>query len=212
MKNVVIYSRVSTNIQDNKRQVEELTNYCNSLNYNLRNIFQETISGAKKNEERFELMEMLRYVKENNIDKVLCWELSRLGRNTIEVLKTIELFNENKISLYIKNYNIETLTDDKQINPLSQFMIQILSSVSSMERTQIRQRVKSGYEVFRSNGGRVGRKEGFKKSIDKVLEENKDVAKLLKQGYSVRNIIKLSGKSSGTIQKVSKLIKEKINE
>jgi DNA invertase Pin-like site-specific DNA recombinase len=122
------------------------------------------------------------------------------------------LFNENKISLYIKNYNIETLTDDKQINPLSQFMIQILSSVSSMERTQIRQRVKSGYEVFRSNGGRVGRKEGFKKSNDKVLDENKDVAKLLKQGYSVRNIIKLSGKSSGTIQKVSKLIKEKNNE
>ncbi len=212
MKKVVIYSRVSTNIQDNKRQVEELTNYSNSLNYNLVNIFQETISGAKKNEERFELMEMLRYVKENNIDKVLCWELSRLGRNTIEVLKTIELFNENKISLYIKNYNIETLTDDKQINPLSQFMIQILSSVSSMERTQIRQRVKSGYEVFRSNGGKVGRKVGFVKSNEQILDENKDISKLLKQGYSVRNIIKISGKSSGTIQKVSKLIKEKNNE
>jgi len=212
MKNVVIYSRVSTNIQDNKRQVEELTNYSNSLNYNLMNIFQETISGAKKNEERVELMEMLRYVKENNIDKVLCWELSRLGRNTIEVLKTIELFNENKISLFIKNYNIETLTDDKQINPLSQFMIQILSSVSSMERTQIRQRVKSGYEVYRSNGGKVGRKVGFVKSNEQILDENKDISKLLKQGYSVRNIIKISGKSSGTIQKVSKLIKEKNNE
>lgn len=212
MKNVVIYSRVSTNIQDNKRQVEELTNYSNSLNYNLMNIFQETISGAKKNEERVELMEMLRYVKENNIDKVLCWELSRLGRNTIEVLKTIELFNENKISLFIKNYNIETLTDDKQINPLSQFMIQILSSVSSMERTQIRQRVKSGYEVYRSNGGKVGRKVGFIKSNEQILDENKDISKLLKQGYSVRNIIKISGKSSGTIQKVSKLIKEKNNE
>jgi DNA invertase Pin-like site-specific DNA recombinase len=205
MKKVVIYSRVSTNIQDNKRQIEELTNYSNNLNYDLKCVFQETISGAKKNEERTELMEMLSYVKKNNIDKVLCWELSRLGRNTIEVLKTIELFNENQISLYIKNYNIETLTDDKQINPLSQFMIQILSSVSSMERTQIRQRVKSGYEVFRSNGGKVGRKEGFKKSDDKILDENRDVIKLLKQGYSVRNIMKITSKSSGTIQKVSKL-------
>jgi DNA invertase Pin-like site-specific DNA recombinase len=205
MKKVVIYSRVSTNIQDNKRQIEELTNYSNSLNYDLKCVFQEIVSGAKKNEERTELMEMLNFVKTNNIDKVLCWELSRLGRNTIEVLKTIELFNENKISLYIKNYNIETLTENKEINPLSQFMIQILSSVSSMERSQIRQRVKSGYEVFRSNGGKVGRKEGFKKSDDKILEENRDVIKLLKQGYSVRNIMKITSKSSGTIQKVNKL-------
>lgn len=207
MKNIVIYSRVSTNLQDNKRQIEELMSYSDTMKYNVKKIFQETISGAKKNEDRIELIEMLNYVRENNIDKVLCWELSRLGRNTVEVLKTIELFNENKISLYIKNYNIETLTDDKQINPLSQFMIQVLSSVSSMERTQIRQRVKSGYEVFRSNGGKVGRKEGFVKSADKILDENKDVCKLLKQGYSVRNIMKISGKSSGTIQKVSKLLK-----
>jgi DNA invertase Pin-like site-specific DNA recombinase len=205
MKNVVIWSRVSTTIQDNTRQIEELTNYCNSLNYNLNKVFQEVISGAKKNEERVVLIEMIKYVKDNKIDKVLCWELSRLGRNTIEVLKTIELFNENKISLYIKNYNIETLSDNNEVNPLSQFMIQILSSVSSMERTQIRQRIKSGYEIFRTNGGKVGRKEGFKKSDEKVLEEHKDVLKLLKQDYSVRNIMKITGKSSGTIQKVNKL-------
>lgn len=206
MKNVVIWSRVSTTIQDNTRQIEELTNYCNSMNYNLIKVFQEVISGAKKNEERVVLMEMIKYVKDNNIDKVLCWELSRLGRNTIEVLKTIELFNENKISLYIKNYNIETLSDNNEVNPLSQFMIQILSSVSSMERTQIRQRIKSGYEIFRTNGGKVGRKEGFKKSDEKVLEEHKDILKLLKQNYSVRNIMKLTGKSNGTIQKISKLL------
>ena len=65
------------------------------------------------------------YIKENKIDKVLCWELSRIGRNTIEVLKTIKLLNDNCISLYIKNYNIETLNDKCEINPLSQFMIQI---------------------------------------------------------------------------------------
>ena len=85
-------------------------------------------------------------------------------------------------------------------------MIQILSSVSSMERTQIRQRIKSGYEIFRTNGGKVGRKEGFKKSDEKVLEEHKDILKLLKQNYSVRNIMKITGKSNGTIQKISKLL------
>ena len=153
-------------------------------------------------------MEMIDFIKKNEVDKVLCWELSRLGRNTIEVLKTIQLFNENKISLFIKNHNIETLTDDKEINPLSQFMVQILSSVSQMERTQIRQRVKSGYDNFRTNGGKVGRKEGFRKSEEDLLTEHKDVVKLLKQGLSVRKVMKLTDKSSGTIQKISKLLKE----
>jgi DNA invertase Pin-like site-specific DNA recombinase len=203
---VVIVSRVSTSIQDNIRQVEELKDYSTKMGFEVVKVFEETISGAKKNEERPELMKMISFIQENKIDKILCWELSRLGRNTIEVLKTIQLLNENRISLYIKNYNIETLTDEKEINPLSQFMIQILTSVSEMERTQIRQRVKSGYEVYRSKGGKVGRKEGFRKSNSLLLEENKDVIKLLKQKVSVRNIMKITTKSSGTIQKVKKLI------
>lgn len=205
---VVIQSRVSTSIQDNKRQVDELLDYSRKNGYEVLSVFEEKISGAKNNEERPQLMEMIDFIKKNEVDKVLCWELSRLGRNTIEVLKTIQLFNENKISLFIKNHNIETLTEDKEINPLSQFMVQILSSVSQMERTQIRQRVKSGYDNFRTNGGKVGRKEGFRKSEEDLLTEHKDVVKLLKQGLSVRKVMKLTDKSSGTIQKISKLLKE----
>lgn len=203
---VVIQTRVSTNIQDNKRQIDELKEYSNKMGYNVLCVFEEKISGAKQNEERPQLMEMIDFVKKNNVDKVLCWELSRLGRNTIEVLKTIQLLNDKKISLFIKNYNIETLTEDKEINPLSQFMVQILSSVSQMERTQIRQRVKSGYENYRTNGGKVGRKEGFRKNEEVLLSENKDVVKLLKQNYSIRKIMKLTDKSSGTIMKVKKAI------
>lgn len=203
---VVISTRVSTNIQDNKRQVEELKEFASKMNFEVVKVFEEKISGAKENNERPILMEMISFVKENEIDKVLCWELSRIGRNTIEVLKTIKLLNDNKISLYIKNYNIETLNENGEINTLSQFMIQILTSVSEMERTTIRQRIKSGYEQYRKSGGIVGRKEGFKKSDDEVLNDYKDVIKLLKQGYSVRKVMKLTDRSSGTIQKVKKLI------
>jgi DNA invertase Pin-like site-specific DNA recombinase len=205
---VVIQSRVSTNIQDYKRQTDELLQYSENMGYKVEGIFEEKISGAKKNEERPQLIEMIDFIKKNNIDKVLCWELSRLGRNTIEVLKTIQLLNENKISLFIKNYNIETLTDNKEINPLSQFMIQILTSVSEMERTQIRQRVKSGYECYRKNGGKVGRKEGFRKNEEVLLTEHKDIVKLLKQDLSVRKIMKLTDKSSGTIMKIKKTLLE----
>lgn len=203
---VVIYSRVSTNSQDYKRQTEELLEFSKNMNYEVVSIFEEKISGGKKNEERPELMKMINFIKKNKIDKVLCWELSRLGRNTIEVLKTIQLLNENCISLYIKNYSIETLNDKCEINPMSQFLIQILTSVSEMEKTQIRQRIKSGYESYRKNGGKVGRKEGFKKDNETLLTEHKDVVKLLKQGYSVRKTMKLTDKSSGTIQKIKKII------
>ena len=205
---VVIYARVSTAIQDYKRQTEELTSYAEKMNWQVVKTFEEKISGAKNNEDRPKLLEMINYIKENKIDKVLCWELSRIGRNTIEVLKTIKLLNDNCISLYIKNYNIETLNDKCEINPLSQFMIQILTSVSEMEKTTIRQRVKSGYDNFRKNGGKVGRKEGFKKDTDTLLNENKDIAKLLKQGLSVRKVMKLTDKSSGLVQKVKKAIEE----
>jgi DNA invertase Pin-like site-specific DNA recombinase len=205
---VVIYARVSTSSQDYKRQTEELIDYSNKMNYEIVGIFEEKVSGAKKNEERQELLKMIDFVKTNKIDKVLCWELSRIGRNTIEVLKTIELLNQNCISLFIKNHNIETLNDKCEINPMSNFMIQILTSISEMEKTTIRQRIKSGYDSYRNNGGKVGRKDGFKKSDNLILEQNKEAVKLLKQGYSVRKVMKLTDRSSGTIQKIKKIIEE----
>jgi DNA invertase Pin-like site-specific DNA recombinase len=85
-------------------------------------------------------------------------------------------------------------------------MIQILTSISEMERTTIRQRIKSGYDNFRKKGGKVGRKEGFKKDDDILLSEYKDVVKLLKQGFSVRKVMKLTDRSSGLVQKVKKLL------
>jgi DNA invertase Pin-like site-specific DNA recombinase len=205
---VVIYSRVSTAIQDYQRQTNELIEYSSLMNWKVEKIFQEKVSGAKKNEERAELLNMIDYVKQNDIKKVLSWELSRIGRNSLEVLKTINLLHENKISLYIKNHNIETLDDKGEINPMSQFMIQILSSVSEMERTTTRQRIKSGYDNFRKDGGKVGRKTGYKKEKDTIIKENKDVLKLLNQGFSIRKTMKLTDKSSGLVQKVKKLITE----
>jgi DNA invertase Pin-like site-specific DNA recombinase len=203
---VVIFSRVSTNLQDYQRQTIELKEFSSKMNFDVIEIFEERISGAKENDERPVLLNMIDFVKQNNIDKVLCWELSRIGRNTIEVLKTIKLLNDNNISLYIKNYNIETLDDKGEINPLSQFMIQILTSISSLERTTTRQRIKSGYEQYRKAGGKVGRKVGFKKDENSILNEYKDVVKLLKQDYSVRKIMKLTDRSSGTIMKVKKML------
>jgi DNA invertase Pin-like site-specific DNA recombinase len=177
------------------------------MGYSVEQIFEEKISGAKKNEERKELMSMMDFINSNKIEKVLTWELSRIGRSAVQVLQTIEILNKAKVSLYIKNYNLETLNSDNTINPLSQFMVQILNSVNEMERQTIVQRLQSGYRQHRALNKPVGRKPGVQiKTDEQFLQENKEVVKLLKQGYAVRKVMKLADKSSGTVQKVKKLI------
>ena len=204
----VIYARVSSTngTQDYQRQINDLTSYAVSNKILIESVFAEKISGAKKNQDRIELTNMIQFVKENNINKVLVTELSRLGRDTLQVLQTIEILNQNKISLFIQNYNIETLTPEKEINPMSQFLITILAEVARMERKTIRERVASGYENYRATGNRVGRKEGYIKSDAAMKEQYMEEMKLLKKGYSLRNVYKITGTSLNTLQKIKKLI------
>lgn len=126
MKTAVILARVSTMAQDFDRQVNELKYYALNNDLNIVKIFANKISGAKSNDERCEIIELIQYVKENHVDKVLVLEISRLGRNTLEALKVIELLNHEKICLCVKNYNIETLDSLGNINPMAQFLITIL--------------------------------------------------------------------------------------
>ena len=201
----VIYSRVSTQGQDFNRQIDELRAYAVSQSWTVDAIFAEKISGAKKNDERLELSRMMDYIGAHQVDKVLIWELSRLGRNTIEVLKTIELFNEARVSLFIKNYNIETLDADGKPNVMAQFLITILAEIARMERSTIKERMDSGYKQFRSLGGKVGRKEGYTKSSDMYRNEYSDIIRLLKKGLSLRNVAKLTNHSLNTVSKCKRL-------
>ena len=201
MKKVVIFARVSTNGQDYERQVNELTALCQRNNWMVAATFCEKVSGAKKNTERKELSRMIEYLHINNINMVIVTELSRLGRDTLQVLEVIEQFNTMGISLYIQNYHIETLTENGLVNPMSQFLITILAEVARMERKTIRERVESGYKNYRANGGKVGRKEGYRKSDIDMKEQYTEEIKLLKKGISLRNISKITGTSINTIRK-----------
>lgn len=206
MKKVVIFARVSTSIQDYERQVNELTAVANRNNWNVAATFCEKVSGAKKNAERKELSKMIDYVRNNNINMVLVTELSRLGRDTLQVLEVIEQFNKLGISLFIQNYHIETLNDNGTINTMSQFLITILAEVARMERKTIRERVESGYKNYRANGGKVGRKEGYRKSDIDMREQYAEEIRLLRKGISLRNISKITGTSINTIRKCQNFI------
>ena len=207
MKKVVIFARVSSTngTQDYERQINDLQTLASANNWTVEAVFAEKVSGAKKNIERTELMNMIDYINSHDINKVLVTELSRLGRDTLQVLQAIEILNQNKVSVFIQNYNIETLTSEGEINPMSQFLITILAEVARMERKTIRERVASGYQNFSNNGGKVGRRIGYTKSDEAMREEYAEELRLLKRGYSLRNTSKLTGTSINTLRKLTKL-------
>ena len=206
MDRICIFARVSTSIQEYDRQVNELTTLAQRNGWNVEAVFCEKVSGAKKNAERKELSRMVEYVQAHHINKVAVTELSRLGRDTLQVLEVIEQFNKLGISLYVQNYVIETLTESGEVNPMSQFLITILAEVARMERKTIRERVESGYKNFRANGGKVGRKEGYRKSEADMREQYAEEIRLLRKGISLRNIAKITGTSVNTIRKCQTLI------
>lgn len=198
----IIYARVSTAGQDYDRQLAELRQYADSMGYDVVKTFSEKISGAKKAEERQAMTELLNYVEVNKVDKVLIYECSRLSRRAVDFLSIIEIFNERKISLYIHQNGLETLLPNGEINPIATLVLGILAQFNSMERSLIRNRMESGYNNFRNNGGVVGRKTGYRKTNEQMILEYAEEIKLLKKGYSLRNISKITHTSVNTLRKL----------
>lgn len=202
---VIIYARVSTTGQDYDRQLVELQQYADRMNYVVIKTFSEKISGAKKVEERHAMIELLNYVEVNEVDKVLIYECSRLSRRAVDFLSIIEMFNEKKISLYIHQNGLETLLSNGEINPIATLVLGILAQFNSMERSLIRSRMESGYNNYRNNGGVVGRKVGYRKTNEQMKEEYAEEIRLLKRGYSLRNIAKITKTSVNTLRKLNAL-------
>ena len=201
----IIYARVSTAGQDYDRQLAELRQYADRMGYDVVKTFSEKISGAKKVEERQAMTELLNYVEVNKVDKVLIYECSRLSRRAVDFLSIIEIFNEKKISLYIHQNGLETLLPNGKINPIATLVLGILAQFNGMERSLIRSRMESGYNNFRNNGGVVGRKTGYRKTSEQMKEEYAEEIRLLKKGYSLRNISKITHTSVNTLRKLSAL-------
>lgn len=203
----IIYARVSTAGQDYDRQLAELKQYADRMGYDVVKTFSEKISGAKKVEERQAMTELLNYVEVNKVDKVLIYECSRLSRRAVDFLSIIEIFNEKKISLYIHQNGLETLLPNGEINPIATLVLGILAQFNSMERSLIRNRMESGYNNFRNNGGVVGRKTGYRKTSEQMKEEYAEEIRLLKKAYSLRNISKITHTSVNTLRKLYALTK-----
>ena len=212
----IIYARVSSSgnleyRQNTDRQVQDLKEYATYKGFELMEVFNEHISGAKKNSDRPILVEAIDKCKElteigDSKVILLCSELSRLGRNAFEVLETIKILVDFGINLYLQKEQMTLLDDQGKPSLFAPIMLATLSTCAQLERENITFRLNSGRRRYIESGGRLGRPKGSIKTSDQKIEEYKEVITLLRKNYTIRDTAKLSGKSVSSVQRVKKLV------
>ena len=200
----VIYARVSstTDRQNTERQIADLTKYAEYKEMEILKVFEEKVSGAKKNSERPIFVEAITFCKVQKVDMLLVSELSRLGRNAFEVLETVKQLVDEGINLYMQKEQFTLLNEEGKPSMFAPVMIATLSTCAQLERDNIKFRLNSGRQLYIEKGGKLGRKEGSTKSKEKKAEEYKQVIKELKRGTSARKTAKLCDVSTSTVQRI----------
>ena len=212
MKSAIIYARVSStgDRQSTERQVIDLTDYASRNEMTIYRTFEEHISGAKRNEERAVLTECIEYAISNRVDVVLFSELSRCGRAVWEVLDTIRTLKDNGINAYFQKEGLSLFSADGRESMYLPVILSVLCVCSQIERESIHYRLQSGRKVYvdknlaATGKSGLGRKVGYRKPVETKKEEYKEVLKLLKAGYPIRKVAKLTEVSESTVKRLKK--------
>ena len=207
-----IYARVSStgDRQSTERQIIDLTDYANRNAMTICKTYEEHISGAKRNTERAVLSECIEYAISNRVDVVLFSELSRCGRAVWEVLDTIRTLKDNGINAYFQKEGLSLFSEDGTENVYLAVMLSVLCVCSQIERESIYYRLQSGRKVYMDKNlaetgkSGLGRKVGYRKPIDKKREEYKETLKLLRAGYPIRKVAKLTDVSESTVKRLKR--------
>jgi DNA invertase Pin-like site-specific DNA recombinase len=209
MKTALIYARVSSsgtleNRQNTERQVSDLVEYATKSGLLVTQVFEEHISGAKKNGERVVLTECIDYAVTNGVEMVLFSELSRCGRAVWEVLETIKTLKDNNINAYFLKEGLSLFSADGKENPYLAVMVSVLGVCAQMERENISYRLNSGRKLAIEKGVKMGRRIGSVKSREQKPEEYGKVIRSLKAGKSIRDTAAICSVSISTVQRVKK--------
>jgi DNA invertase Pin-like site-specific DNA recombinase len=199
---VAILVRVSTNKQETSRQLHELQAIADARNWNVVEICEETVSGNADLQDRSGLRRVEELARAGKIKKVLAHEVSRVARRPSVAHCFVEMLEEFGVSLYWHAHNIETLLPSGKRNPAAAIMLALLAEMARAERDTLRERILSGLEQAKRKGVRLGRPRGSRVTPADFLKKHADVVRLLKNGQSVRNAAKISGKGASTVQRV----------
>lgn len=200
----VIYTRVSKEQQNTQRQINDLKKVSG---YDVVKIFSENISGfTKAMGEREQLQRMLKYIVSYDIKCIMVSEVSRLGRNTHEVLNLVKQLEDQDVSIFIYNLGTTIGKDNPQSSIFTKLIVTIMADLARLESEQLSQRIKSGIRNRKAKGLATGRLVGTKETKEHFLSKHKDIIKLLNQGRSYQEIIKLCHTSPVTISKVKRAL------
>lgn len=212
--NTVIYTRVSSvgERQNTERQILDLSTYATKTNLDVVKVYEEHISGATKNANRNTLNECLSFAQENKIDIVLFSELSRLGRNVLEIIEVVKWFSDNKINAYFQKENLTLLNDNGEVSPTTTILISCLGMVAEIERENIKFRLNSGRELAKSKGVKMGRKVGSVENLNHKKQKYPIAMHCIQRGYTLidtLNLCETRGEkvSLSTLKTLKKLIK-----
>lgn len=195
---IVRYHRVSTHHQTAGRIETDKNNYDKE--------FFEKISGKVNFKDRPKAKELIKLIEQKKVSELHVEELSRLGRNTGDVINTLEWLEKHEINVVIKNISLQTMRNGK-LDPVAKLLTGILASIASLERDNIIERSKQGLNAYVARGGILGRKPGSTISDAQFMDKptSKKCLELLKKGRTIRECAKICDISTRTVQKVKKI-------
>lgn len=194
------YIRVSTLNQNIERQMAK--------QYKDEILYIDKISGSIPFIKRPEALKLIKDVVENKITYVSISSIDRLGRNTLDVLQTIEQLHLKNICLKVDNLGLESLTNGKE-NPTFKLIVSVLANISEMERNSILERQQEGITIAKAKGTYKGRIKDTSETTEQFLEKYPNVVFYLnkKTPPTLLEIAKLTDCSKNTVQKVKRKLK-----
>lgn len=173
---IIGYARVSKDDQNLNRQIDQL------MAYGAEKIIQEKFTGTRQR--RPGITQLLQTIRAHDV--VVVESISRLGRNTLDILNLIQLLHQKQIKFVSLKEQMDTET------PTGRAMLQMMSVIAELERNLLADRVKEGIAASRRRGVTVGR--------PRIAQEKLDIAIRMYQSgdYSVKEILVTNQISSGT--------------
>ena len=195
---IAFYARVSSLDQKTDRQL--------TLTKGMK-VFEDKCSGSLPFQDRPAGKMVIDTMIKGDLEQLVVHSLDRLGRDLLDILKTIELFTEHTVPILIQKEGLRTLDDDGRQNPTSRLVISVLGVVSEMEKSQIRERQLEGIALAKARGAYVGRRPGSVEGRARFLRKPRirQIADYLERGYKGVEIRKIIGCSPNTISKVKRL-------
>ena len=183
-----LYCRVSTTEQTTDNQVLELQKVAQKMNWTVTETFTDVISGAKSKRPGSDAL--MKAESRNEVDVVMCWDVSRLGRSLPHLVALLEEFHAKGIDLYLHVQGVDTTT------PSGKAMYGMMSVFAQFERSLIQERVKAGLERAKAQGKRLGRP-----PVPPIQRQK--IKRLRDEGLSYRKIAKRTGLSVCTVHRLA---------